>query len=307
MQMDFRRIKIIFIITFTLLNIYLLSILFEKSQTNLRFGDESATLNIQEAMKDDSISFPTLSTEMEQIPLIKTTKGNVLEEEQKSLTNQTTEYVDGVLYSTLSVPIKLDIEDDLPTLEDMNTVKAFIDDGNVPYGSSYTYFTYLPLKKKLVYTQVTNSIPIGDGTGSLIFNLNDENEVISYEQTYAENAEVQGNSRTVISQKKAVESLYLNNQIPANSSIRMMHLVYYRTLTLSDMDIYSPMWYVEIAVKNSPVDIKRVDALTGNIISTPTVVVPENEFQSKATSNSLLLLMEDEASVGENAGVGLYE
>ena len=59
-----------------------------------------------------------------------------------------------------------------------------------------------------MYAQVANNIPIGDSTGSIIFNLDPDYEVISYEQTFAGTAEVQGNSRTVISQKRAVEALY---------------------------------------------------------------------------------------------------
>ena len=54
--MDFRRIKIIFILTFAALNIYLLSVLLEKNATTLSFGSESTTLNIEEAMKADDIS-----------------------------------------------------------------------------------------------------------------------------------------------------------------------------------------------------------------------------------------------------------
>ena len=120
-----------------------------------------------------------------------------------------------------------------------------------------------------MYAQVANNIPIGDSTGSITFNLDPDYEVISYEQTFAGAAEVQGNSRAVISQKRAVEALYLNNQIPANSTVRTVQLTYYRTLSLSDMDIYSPMWYIEIEIENAPVEIRRVDALTGSIITTP--------------------------------------
>lgn len=149
-----------------------------------------------------------------------------------------------------------------------------------------------------MYAQVANSIPIGDSTGSITFNLNPDYEVISYEQTFAGAAEVQGNSRSVISQKRAVEALYLNNQIPANSTVRKVQLTYFRTLSLSDMDIYSPMWYIEIEIANSLVEIRRVDALTGSIITTPTVTLPAAEAQIKAktANNSALLLVEEDSS-----------
>nr|WP_319216105.1 two-component system regulatory protein YycI [uncultured Trichococcus sp.] len=296
--MDFRRIKIIFILTFAALNVYLLNVLLEKNATTLSFGSESTTLNIEEAMKSDDIIFPTLSTDQEKIPLLKTDKGSSLEADQSKLVDQTTVFEDGKLFSTLSEPIPLDVDAEDLTIVDRTPITDFILKGNVLHGAEYSFLTYLPLRRQLVYAQVANTILIGDSTGSITFNLNPDHEVISYEQTYAGAAEVQGNSRTVISQKRAVEALYLNNQIPANSTLRTVKLTYYRTLSLSDMDIYSPMWYIEIEIENAPLEIRRVDALTGSIITTPTVTSPSAEAQIKAktANNSALLLMEEDSS-----------
>ena len=302
MIVDFRRIKIIFILTFAALNIYLLSVLLEKNETTLSFGSESNTLNIEEAMKADDISFPTLSTNQEKIPLLKTDKSRILESDQSKLENQTTVFEDGVLFSTLSETIPLEVDDQNLTIVDRTPITDFILQGNVLHGTEYSFLTYLPLRRQLVYAQVANNIPIGDSTGSIIFNLDPDYEVISYEQTFAGTAEVQGNSRTVISQKRAVEALYLNNQIPANATVRTVQLTYYRTLSLSDMDIYSPMWYIELEIKNAPVEIRRVDALTGSIITTPSVTLPSVEAQVKAktATNSALLMEERDSSQTEN-------
>ena len=301
--MDFRRIKIIFIITFAALNIYLLSVLLEKNATTLSFGSESTTLNIEEAMKADDIVFPTLSTDQEKIPLLKTDKGVTLEADQSKLVNQTTVFEDGVLFSTLSEPIPLELDAEDLTVVDRTPITAFMLEGNVLYGAEYRFLTYLPLRRQLVYAQVANNIPIGDSTGSITFNLDPDYEVISYEQTFAGAAEVQGNSRTVISQKRAVEALYLNNQIPANATVRTVQLTYYRTLSLSDMDIYSPMWYIEIEIENAPVEIRRVDALTGSIITTSSVSLPsaEAQIQAKTATSSALLLVEEDSSQTDNA------
>ena len=301
--MDFRRIKIIFILTFAALNIYLLSVLLEKNATTLSFGTESSTLNIEEAMKADDISFSALSSDQEKIPLLKTDKGSTLESDQSKLVNQTTVFEDGVLFSTLSEPIPLEIDAEELAIVDRTPITDFILQGNVLNGAEYSFLTYLPLRRQLVYAQVANNIPIGDSTGSITFNLDPDYEVISYEQTFAGEAEVQGNSRTVISQKRAVEALYLNNQIPANSTVRAVQLTYYRTLSLSDMDIYSPMWYIEIEIENAPVEIRRVDALTGSIITTSSVSLPSAEAQilAKTATSSALLLEEEDSSETDNA------
>jgi regulatory protein YycI of two-component signal transduction system YycFG len=254
-------------------------------------------------MKADDIEFPTLSTDQEKIPLLKTDKGVTLETDQSKLVNQTTVFEDGVLFSTLSEPIPLEIDAEELAIVDRTPITDFILQGNVLNGAEYSFLTYLPLRRQLVYAQVANNIPIGDSTGSITFNLDPDYEVISYEQTFAGEAEVQGNSRTVISQKRAVEALYLNNQIPANSTVRAVQLTYYRTLSLSDMDIYSPMWYIEIEIENAPVEIRRVDALTGSIITTSSVSLPsaEAQIQAKTATSSALLLEEEDSSETDNA------
>ena len=68
------------------------------------------------------------------------------------------------------------------------------------------------------------------------------------------------------------------------------------------MDIYSPMWYIELEIKNAPVEIRRVDALTGSIITTPSVTLPPVEAQVKAKTapNSALLMEEQDSSQTEN-------
>ena len=209
----------------------------------------------------------------------------------------------GFCPASLSDPIPLEIDAEDLTIVDRTPITDFILQGNVLYGAEYSFLTYLPLKRQLVYAQVANNIPIGDDTGSITFNLDPDYEVISYEQTFAGAAEVQGSSRTVISQKRAVEALYLNNQIPANSTVRTVQLTYYRTLSLSDMDIYSPMWYIEIKIENAPVEIRRVDALTGSIITTSSVSLPsvEAQIQAKTATSSALLLVEEESSETDNA------
>ncbi|MGP6140387.1 MULTISPECIES: two-component system regulatory protein YycI [unclassified Jeotgalibaca] len=285
--MDYKRIQVILIITFSILNIYLLAVFLEKND-ELNFGDPSATVNLEEGLRNDKIESPELSREAEEIPVIKTDKNTYLRENAASLKNQTTRMENNLLFSVLSDPIALDFEtDNVPLSQRLEPIQVFIDDGNVLNGYEYAYLSYQAVNQRVVYVQYTKEgIPIADGTASLIFHLNSDHEVISYEQTYVGSAEPQGRQRNVISEQAAIESLYLNNQIPDNSTIRLLTLSYYQTLSLTDMNIYSPMWYVEIARENVPVQIKRVDALTGNIISAPVVQEEEEEESSEAESEA---------------------
>lgn len=299
--MDYKRIQIIFIIAFTILNLYLLSVLLEKSENYLAVDGESAAVNFQEGMRGENIEAPNLSSEALQIPFIKTDKQNVLTEDFSRLTNQTARMEGNKLVSVLSEPIGLDLQTELPLVGQLGPLLDYIEEGNILYGDEYTFLSYQSSSKRLVFVQEVEGVPIADGTGSLIFLLNDKGEVQSYEQTYASGAEVQGRARTVISEQSAVETLYLNNQIPSDSTIRNVTLSYFQTLSLSDMNIYSPMWYVEIVRTNLPVQVKRVDALNGNLISTPAVVEPSASSLMENSRSGM-----DSSTIGDEAAKMLF-
>ena len=287
--MDFKRIQIILIITFSVLNLYLLSVLLDKNES-LNFGDPSAAVNLQEGLRNDSITAPELSTENMEIPFIKAEKDTYLDDHVKGLSNQTARMEDNKLMSTLTQPIQLKGTDGNNLSAQLAPIESFIKEGNILKGEEYSFLSYQVTNRQIIFMQIVDGIPIADSTGSLVFNLNEDKEVISYEQTHIGSAEVQGRNRTVISEQNAIESLYLSNQIPSKSSIQNLTLSYFQTLSLNDMNIYSPMWYVEIVRENVPVQVKRVDALTGNIItiSKITETVPsttEDHSSAKKSEN----------------------
>lgn len=282
--MDFKRIQIILIVTFSVLNLYLLSVLLDKNES-LNFGNPSSAVNLQEGLRSDNIKAPDLSTENTEIPFIKTDKDTYLGDHFKDLPNQTTRMENNKLISMLTEPIKLYLNEETNLSVQIAPLREFIDSGNVLKGEEYTFLSYQVINRQIIFMQAVNGVPIADSTGSLIFNLNEDKEVISYEQTHTGPAEVQGRDRTVISEQNAIESLYLSNQIPNKATIKNLTLSYFQTLSLEDMNIYSPMWYVEIVRENVPVQVKRVDALTGNIITVSKIVEPENTFMESNGSD----------------------
>lgn len=278
--MDFKRIQIILIVTFSVLNLYLLSVLLDKNES-LNFGNPSSAVNLQEGLRSDSIKAPDLSTDNVEIPFIKTDKDTFLETHYKDLPNQTTRMESNKLISMLTEPIELNLNETMNLSVQLAPLQEFIDNGNVLKGEEYTFLSYQVFNRQIIFMQTVNGVPIADSTGSLIFNLSEDKEVISYEQTHTGPAEIQGRKRTVISEQNAIESLYLSNQIPNKSTIKNLTLSYFQTLSLEDMNIYSPMWYVEIVCENVPVQVKRVDALTGNIITISKIVDPESSFMEQ--------------------------
>lgn len=279
--MDFKKIEIIFIITFLCLNGYLLYRLVENKQ-NTFTENMMNQVNLLEEMQEENIGLPSFEDETHKVPYIQAEKNNLLEENSPSLTKQTGIIENnGSLYvSILSDPIKLSAEDEL-TDADLETLNEFVKSEAILFGNEYQFIRYVPSTRQIIYGQIANNIPIVDGTAEIIFHLNGKKEIISYEQKYVGPISVQGESRTLITDQDAVEILYQNNEISTGADVKKPLLTYSRTLQLEDLSMYVPVWLVEIETSTGTI-VKRVDAVNGTIVQ-ETV---QSESSAQETSES---------------------
>lgn len=263
--MDFKRIQIIFIVTFLFLNTFLLFSYLDKNK-NYYTSSSNQVIDFMEEMENENIKLPKFSETENKVPYVQAETNNLLEENIDQLKNRSgTVEKDGSLYSSLlSNPLTLSEEMKL-TKEDIEQLDEFVSTDQVLFGEEYRYFGYSSADQKIKYVQIANNIPIADGTSEITFHLNDKKQVISYDQTYAGPVTVQGESRVLITDKNAVEILYQNDEIPANATVRKPILTYSKTLSLQKLSMYAPIWYVEV-VNSGNTEYKRVDALNGSII-----------------------------------------
>lgn len=285
-MMDFRKIEIIFIITFLFLNGYLLYRLLENNQ-NVFTENMMNQVNLIDEMQEEGIELPNFEDEVYEVPYIQAETNQLLEENTHRLTNQTgiTENNGSLYVSILSDPIQLSEGEGL-TNDDLKNLSAFVNSEAVLFGDEYQFIRYVPSTRQIIYGQVANNIPIVDGTAGIIFHLNGNKEIISYEQRYVGPISVQGESRTLITDQDAVEILYQNNEISTGATINKPLLTYSRTLQLDDLSMYVPVWLVQIE-SSTGITAKRVDAVNGSVIQeTPTEVSPESSSQQSSRQES---------------------
>ncbi len=261
--MDFKRSTIVLIITFLFLDIFLFYSYF--SMQGQTISSQNTNINVLEQMRSDDISFSGLSSNVESVPLVQTNRVN-LGEKVSQLTDQTYSFENNILSSSLETPIELDFTKEISN-DTFTKVTEFLTSGAILNGEQYGLFTYNPSTRKIIYTQRANKVPILDGTSQIVFSVNANGQVTSYEQTFAGDAQVLGDSRRLTTSQSAVENLYLSGRIPSKSTILKTRLVYYRSLSLDDMYVYSPAWYVEIQQADGQIVVRRVDALRGGILS----------------------------------------
>lgn len=278
--MDFKKIARIFIWAFALLNIYLLIGVYERQDiqniSSQPTGD--ALTNILAADIDLPENLSATDIEDEEVYSIQINEEALLENEMKSSDIHTgTINAEGAYYKSFpSNPIVLEgTPADGYTDNDVKDVKQFVLSEQVMFGEEYSYNRFDAEGSRFVFYQEIDGIPIMDGTSEISLFVNEEGNVISYEQTYAGQGTRQGRALDLINGTRAIEILFLNNEIRQGSTVELPILTYRRALHLEDLSMYSPVWIVNVD-HSSERNTFRVDAVNGTIIRQSTPVQSEN-------------------------------
>ena len=263
--MDFRRSTLVLIISFLFLDIFLLGMFWQmKNEVKTPLN---TSINVMEQMRTDGITVTGVNTTVESLPIIQITPTSI-ESQVNTLPSQVATYDKGVISSQLLAPIQLTLDANAnATIENFAELTTYVESGSIIHGNQYTWFNYNPTTRKVIYAQRANQIPVMDGSSQIIFTLNANNQVISYEQTFAGNAEVLGTNRALITSQKAMEVLYLAGRSPTRSTVSVVRLSYYKSLSLKDLSIYSPAWYVEFKQADGQTLVRRVDAIRGTVLT----------------------------------------
>ena len=272
--MDFKKIARIFILAFALLNVYLLMAVYERQDIQ-DITIEPTMNSVFTNMEELDIELPELEgldSRIEEVYPLQINSHNLLSTSLKAndqLTGNLNE--DGTTYyeSFPSNPIELKgnpIEGFKE--EDFKIISDFMLSSEVMYGSEYDLVDFDEEGRRFVYNQYVDGIPIADGTSEISLYVNDTGEIYAYEQTYAGPSTRQGNALDLIEGTRAIEILFLNNEILQGSKISKPILSYQRALHLEDLSMYSPVWLIVIE-HSSDINTYRVDAVNGTIIRQP--------------------------------------
>lgn len=263
--MDFRRSTLVLIISFLFLDLFLFGIFWQmKKEVKTPLN---ASINVMEQMRTDGITVTGVNTTVESLPIIQISPTNI-DSLVNTLPSQIATYEKGIISSQLLAPIQLTIDTNATvTMDQFAELTTYVESGSIINGKQYTWFNYNPTTRKVIYAQRANQIPVMDGSSQIIFTLNVNNQVISYEQTFAGTPEILGSNRVLITSQKAMEVLYLAGRIPTRSTVSVVRLSYYKSLGLKDLSIYSPAWYVEFKQADGQIIVRRVDAIRGTVLT----------------------------------------
>ena len=281
-RMDFKRSAVVLIVCFFFLDLFLFGLVWQK-RTDTK-NPLNTSINVIDQMKQDGITLPSLNATAESVPIIQVTP-EPIDTKLNTLLNQTTTLDKNVVTGQFVTPIQLDLSGSV-SAESFEELTKLVENNQVAFGEYYTWSSYNPTTRKVIYTQKADKLTIMDGSSQIIFTINANDQVVSYEQIFAGTVQVLGKERELITAKKAVEILYLGGRINSKSTVQSVKLSYYQSLVLKDFSIYSPAWYIEIRQADGQLIARRVDAIHGTILANETLETANTQTQRTTTNNT---------------------
>ncbi|PKR77407.1 hypothetical protein CEY16_11800 [Halalkalibacillus sediminis] len=259
--MQWGQIKSIFIISFLILNFFLLQQFLEKmNESDL---DTLAQSTFQDRLDALDIELGELPESGQTATYVAAERYQWSEEDFEQLDgfeNQETLPLSNneILLSEFNEPIDLDLENNFD--QSVSDIKS-----NIIQGDNYQFWRHYEEENVLLFFQQQNDrLVYFNEYGLLAVVLNDEGQAIQYGQTLLGELENQSEEQTVIDPMSAVEVIYNNNALSAEDEVTEMKLGYHTLFPLEEgMQVFAPTWKLTINDEHS----YFVNAMEGQFIS----------------------------------------
>ncbi|MGG0656080.1 two-component system regulatory protein YycI [Rummeliibacillus pycnus] len=267
--MDWNKTKTIFIIVFSILNVFLYTMYVknynEDKEVQLLGGDT----DISTRLKDENITVKSQPVEGENVSYISGKIKQFTPNELSYLPNQHIQIPNGtVIKSKITNPSPLtEITED--------TLTQFVEK-NLYKGSSYKLWKIDMDEKQAIFFQSSeNRMIYYNQNAEIILHWNDDLEITRYEQTMFDSLKSFGEKYTLFSSQQAIKAVFDQGYLTANSTITKTQLGYSTLVLLTETQVLSPTWYIHVvfpkdengekkeadyfvnAVDNSIVDIEQ--------------------------------------------------
>ncbi|MCA1033043.1 MULTISPECIES: two-component system regulatory protein YycI [Bacillaceae] len=261
--MDWSRIKTIFILTFLILDIYLV---YEYSQLRMNGSQALPQDKLENSFKSANIKFEA------DIPKGEVRDGNLtavsknfaeenLEELKETILKDQdiSTLEENALNSTLNKPFKVG--------KDFNQAELdkFVRQ-NIYEGDKYGFWEKSDDSNKITYYQkFEGKFLYKNVNGELTFYLNADQEIVTYRQTLFEKVQyLKGDKKKLIDPTEAIENLYRNQSLKEGSKITDVEQGYYSNIQDdSSTWVLSPAWRVVVDGKEN----LFVNAFKGQVLS----------------------------------------
>jgi regulatory protein YycI of two-component signal transduction system YycFG len=253
--LNWSRIKTIFIIVFLILDLFLLSQFVEKRNSNQLGLLAEATLEDQ--LKENDVTYPDLPKDPIEETYITGSSRTFTMEDLVKLNGQQVQIINNTkIHSRFEEPIPI-------TENSPDWLETFVSNQMIN-GEDYVFWGYEEQNRILIFFQQYEGRTIFYNNNAVLkISLNERNEMIEYQQTHLTDLaemEVDENQAGSFTALKAIENMFIRNELKQGSKITKVDLGYYTLI--SDSQVFVPTWHFIIDNKEN----YFVNAIEGHII-----------------------------------------
>lgn len=286
--MDFKRIEWIFFLAFLGLNVFLFSMYREAKMNQTITSRTNETIPLHKRLESENITyegdFSARKREGYYLSGVPTNFDEARKSERLRLNNpdllgRQTTIEDNLLKHKVEDVILLTDVNQAPEV----IAKILNQQGLVLFGKEYQYnveeSTLSNDFPEIIAGQFYEDIIINDPASRITFFLEKETEhwrVNEYIQTHISELQPLREIMPTYSERDAINTLYINNQIPSNSKILWRQLAYKMTLIVRGQAIFVPTWFIEIETSDHEIKTEMVNAFTNRIITNSVVATVED-------------------------------
>lgn len=259
--MDWSRTKSIFIIVFSILNIFLYTLYF-KSYTEAVNISVLTEDSLDERLEGDKIAYPDdLPEEPEDEPYVSGTRKVFAKEDVPVKDARATVVDEYLLNVAFNEPIRLGDDKNKESLE------AFLA-ANLYKGDEYVLWDVKEEENKAIFYQVIDDKTLyHSDSGRVTLYWNDEGQAVRYEQTLFMDLVENAQSKDLIAPKRAIETLYQNRVLQQNSTVTSVTLGYSVYVAVSDdTRMFLPTWRIIVKLEDGSTVDYFVNAVKDGII-----------------------------------------
>lgn len=240
--MDWNKTKTIFIIVFSILNVFLYSVYVSNYNEDQQL-DVIGESSIESDLKNANITMNKLPTATEKITYIsgKIKSFDSIDLETVPKNQLVTIRDNSIVEGKFKEPIKLEAIT-------AKSLKDFISD-SVYQGQDYKLWSINAKKKEATFFQVTDHQTIFyNRSATLKVYWTDKKEITNYEQTFFGSLKPVGEKISYIKPLQAIKSIFEKGYLKDHTKINFVELGYSTLVPLTETQVLSPTWHIQATV-----------------------------------------------------------
>lgn len=259
-RLDWSKTKTIFIIVFSLLNVFLYSLYvnrYNEDQDVEKVGEAS----LEERLEDENITVKGLPAKNEKISYISGQIKHFKPADSKKFDNQHYDMTNGSMRT-----VKFEKPILLRNIKDATSFAEFMQK-YVYEGETYKLWRIDEEKREATFfQQIDNRVIYFNENARITLHWNKDLAVTGYEQTMFESLDAFGEKSKGFTASEAIKVLYEKGLLKQDSKINKPQLGYYTFAPLIETQVLAPTWHIRVDFADGDEADYFVNAVDGQVI-----------------------------------------